>query len=316
MRSCAHTALAAGTRRSAARPRLDDKVVQRKFEGRLAVGALGRGGVRLLAHRQQSADVDVGHQIEGRDGLHRLGQARGDGGAHGIERHLFVRDAIEQRLDLRGAGAGRQRTAGSGRGLLDVGGHDAAARPGAFDIRKIDAALAGEPPRQRGDDGAARQLGWTVIALRRAHFAPGTHVGIGERTTVRPLIGARAGIQGCLAPDPRFRGGERSLWRARRGDSLRRRSRRRARRCPAAVVDHRHHGADLGGLADLEADIGQRAGDGRGHFHRGLVGLDLEQVVARLHASPAALNHLTILPSATVSPSCGIRTSIYVPRVT
>src|SRR5512135_2028037 len=27
--------------------------------------------------------------------------------------------------------------------------------------------------------------------------------------------------------------------------------------------------------------------------------------------SPAALNHFTILPSATVSPSCGIRTSMY-----
>src|SRR4029078_4858538 len=30
-------------------------------------------------------------------------------------------------------------------------------------------------------------------------------------------------------------------------------------------------------------------------------------------ASPADLNHLLILPSATVSPSCGIRTSIYFP---
>ena len=32
--------------------------------------------------------------------------------------------------------------------------------------------------------------------------------------------------------------------------------------------------------------------------------------------SPADLNHFTILPSATVSPSCGISTSIYFPRVT
>src|SRR4029453_15019235 len=32
-----------------------------------------------------------------------------------------------------------------------------------------------------------------------------------------------------------------------------------------------------------------------------------------LTASPADLNHLVILPSATVSPSCGISTSIYGP---
>ncbi len=33
-------------------------------------------------------------------------------------------------------------------------------------------------------------------------------------------------------------------------------------------------------------------------------------------SSPAVLNHFTILPSATVSPSCGIRTSIHFPRIT
>src|SRR6516165_8975270 len=33
-----------------------------------------------------------------------------------------------------------------------------------------------------------------------------------------------------------------------------------------------------------------------------------------LTASPAALNHLVILPSATVSPSCGIKISISAPR--
>jgi len=32
-----------------------------------------------------------------------------------------------------------------------------------------------------------------------------------------------------------------------------------------------------------------------------------------LTASPADLNHFTILPSATVSPSCGIRTSTLIP---
>ena len=35
---------------------------------------------------------------------------------------------------------------------------------------------------------------------------------------------------------------------------------------------------------------------------------------AVMMASPADLNHLVILPSATVSPSCGISTSIYASR--
>src|SRR5262249_1916290 len=48
--------------------------------------------------------------------------------------------------------------------------------------------------------------------------------------------------------------------------------------------NHRHHGADLRHLADIEANFGQCAGGGRWYFHRGLVGLDLKEVVAWLHS--------------------------------
>ena len=49
---------------------------------------------------------------------------------------------------------------------------------------------------------------------------------------------------------------------------------------------------------------------GRGHLHRYLVGLDFKQIVAGSIGSPVDLNHCVIFPSATVSPSCGISTSI------
>src|SRR6185503_19034043 len=176
-------------------------------------------------------------------------------------------------------GAVRHGTARGGR-LVDIGGDDAATRPGAADKRKIDAALAGQPPRQRGGVGTARRLGRAVIALGRAYFAERVHVRIGQRRSFGPLVPAQAGIQffpslyrGAL--DPRFRRGERRLRRVRWSGGLwpHRLSRRR---------DHRHHGAYFGGLTDLEANIGERPGGGGRHFHRCLVGLDLKQVVARL----------------------------------
>ena len=114
------------------RPGLDDEVVERELEGRLAVLAFGRGGIGLLAHGDQAVGVDVGGQIEMRNGLLRLDQTAGDGRAHRIERHFLVSDALIQRLDLRRAGAGcaRRRCACRPR-LLHVAGDDTAVRPGA-----------------------------------------------------------------------------------------------------------------------------------------------------------------------------------------
>ena len=113
------------------RPGLDDEVVERQLEGGLAVLALRRGGIRLLAHGDEPADIHIGGQIEMRDGLLGLDQPLGDGRAHPVERHFLVSDALVQRLDLRGAGAGRHAARRGGSRLLDVGGNDAAVRAGA-----------------------------------------------------------------------------------------------------------------------------------------------------------------------------------------
>src|SRR5664279_3802448 len=87
---------------------------------------------------------------------------------------------------------------------------------------------------------------------------------------------------------PKLRSGVRTSRKGWSGGGARRRSLRR--RCcgrgawrGTGTGDHRHHGADLGHLADAESDLAERAGAGGRHFHRSLVGLDLEQVVARLH---------------------------------
>ena len=136
MRSSAHTAFAAGTRCSASAQRLDDEIVDRELECRVAVLVLRRGGVGLFAQRQQPADLDIGGEIEMRDGLLRLHQPRRDGAAHAVERHFFERRGAIQRLDLLGGrtcgrrrGARRSRT----RRALDVARDDAAVRAGAAD---------------------------------------------------------------------------------------------------------------------------------------------------------------------------------------
>ena len=80
-----------------------------------------------------------------------------------------------------------------------------------------------------------------------------------------------------------------------------------------AVADHADDGADRRDFAGRHADFAEHAGFGRRHFHRHLVGLDLEQIVARLDRVAGRLEPVVILPSATVSPSCGIRIFISIP---
>jgi hypothetical protein len=86
----------------------------------------------------------------------------------------------------------------------------------------------------------------------------------------------------------------------------RRRSRRRFRRrrqrrsfggrraCGRATLarDDRDHGADKRHVAHFHLDLGERTGGDRRHLHRNLVGLDLEQVVARLHGIAGRLEPL------------------------
>ena len=105
-----------------------------------------------------------------RNGL-RLRESRRDGAAHAVERHFLVAAGGVQRLDLGGAGTFRPRgkRCGGWR-IFNIARDDAALRTGAAQAGKIDAALGGEPARQRRDSDSARQPRRAEIALRRAHF--------------------------------------------------------------------------------------------------------------------------------------------------
>src|SRR3974377_1322500 len=63
MRSSAHTALAARKRLTSPAPGPDDEIVERKLERRPPV-LLWRRGVRLFAHRDQPAGIEIAGQIE------------------------------------------------------------------------------------------------------------------------------------------------------------------------------------------------------------------------------------------------------------
>ena len=212
-----------------------------------------------------------------RDGLLRLHQPRGDGLAHAVERHFLERHVAIERQHL-----GRRRTArhGSARARLrggrrlDVARDDAPMRARWRDAAEIDAGLAGEPSCEWRHRVAA-DTGRTEIALRRAHLEERI-----ERAAGGPCGGSRTrGRRGGRCSGGRFG------WRRRRRGSL-----RLGRR--AVARNHCNHGADRRHLAHADADFRERAGGGRRHLHRHLVGLDLEQVVARLHGVAGRLEPL------------------------
>ena len=208
-----------------------------------------------------------------RDGLHRLRQSRRDGAPHAVELHLLVAAGGVERFDLLGCRAfGERRGRGRwSRCLLDVVRDDAAMGAGTADAAKIDAGLGGEPPRQRGDGDAAGEPRRAEIAFRRAHFKERIERHPGSRGPARSRRLRRRG--GCR----RLRGHELSLRRFGR-DRCRRLACRHA--CP--IGDDSHHRANRRHFARRNADFGQNARRRRRHFHRHLVGLDLEQIVARL----------------------------------
>ena len=108
------------------------EVVERQLEGGLAVASLRRGRVGFLAQLAERADVDVGGQVEVRDGLLRLNEPGGDGPAHAVERHFLERHVAIERHDLGGTRAGGCCGAHARRArrcLLDVLRDDAAMRP-------------------------------------------------------------------------------------------------------------------------------------------------------------------------------------------
>jgi 4-hydroxy-tetrahydrodipicolinate synthase len=68
------------------RPGLDDELVERKLERRLAVFVLRRGRIGLLTHCDELAGIHIGGQIEMRDGL------------RGLDRHVAVMGALASRF--------------------------------------------------------------------------------------------------------------------------------------------------------------------------------------------------------------------------
>ena len=220
------------------------------------------------------------------------------------------RVAIE-RLDLRrrrAAAVGdrrRARTARGGRSTSRATMRPCGPEPATRD--EIDAGLGGEPARQRRHDGAAGKLRRAVIALGRAHLEERIELdrrrrrrrsrrssprkrGSGMRgrcagsACLRRRCGARLTRHAGVAPhgaalQPRPRSPRRSRRPAR--------PRRRRRGFPQA----RRPSVDGTSIDTLSVSISNRLSPG-------------------FTASPADLNHFVILPSATVSPSCGISTSM------
>src|SRR6202050_2802805 len=263
----------------------DEKVVERKFERWIAVCILWCGAIGLLAQRDQPPDVDVGGEMEVWNRL-RLREARRDGAAHAVERHFLVAAGRIERLDVGGAGTFRPRgkRCGGWR-IFNIARDDAAPRTRAVQAGKIDPALGGEPPRQRRDSDSAGKPRRTKIALWRAHFE--------ERIEwhLLPLVPANAGTQRPRSLNSRLRGNERSRDFSARGfggRGLSRRTNRRAR----SIRNHAHHGADRRHFAGRDPDFRKHATRRRRHLHRHLVGLDLEQIIARLHRLAGRLEPL------------------------
>ena len=84
---------------------------------------------------------------------------------------------------------------------------------------------------------------------------------------------------------------------------------RRGAAAAAASPSTARRVADVDRLALGHEDLGEHAGAGRGHLGVDLVGRHLEQRLVGVDVSPTCLNHRVIVPSVTVSPSCGIVTS-------
>ena len=171
---------------------------------------------------------------------------------------------------------------------------------GAREARQIDAALGGEPARQRRHARAARR------AAPDRSCAP----------ACAPRRTDRAGRAACGSGSPALRRSRlRCGWRVRRPPAAgRRRFRLRRRRCSPPRRCRRRSPRRWRRPARP-----RRPARGSRRACRSVVdgtSIDILSVSIsnRLSpgftASPADLNHLVILPSATVSPSCGISTSI------
>ena len=129
------------------------------------------------------------------------------------------------------------------------------------------------PPWSRARAGRCRWSALDVDAVRAGHA--GGHRGGVARRRCRRARRARAARRGSARP----------------------RAPAPAPRRPRPTRDAAEHRAHGHGLVGLHEDLGERAGDGRGHLGVDLVGRDLDERPRRPPRSPTCLSHSSTVPS-------------------
>ena len=272
------------------RQRFDDEVVDRDLEGRFSVPVLRGRSVDLLAQGQERVELAIRADVEMRDGLLGLAEAARNGLAHVVVRLLGEGAGREHLLDrlvrggcrLGGRGClgrsfrnsgrgGRSLGAAAGERCLHVAFHHAAMRAGAGDRRQVEVVFLGNAPGERRREGA----GAAIVAVGNWRGLAAAHV-LHRR---RPLVlMSHRHFEILLGRGFARRRRLLDLGLGLRGRSARCRARVLAfRRDHADNVVHRHIGR-----AVRHHDLGERALIDRLDLHRGLVGLDLGDDVARL----------------------------------
>ena len=249
---------------------------------RRGAGAARRGAAGAGGGRGGGAGAARGRRGGRRRGGRRRGRRRR--GADGVDvvEHVVAGDAP--------AGAGAGDGVGVEAVLVDQPAHDRRQQP------VVAGASAAAPARR------ARPRARAARRCRRRAAGAGA-----ARRAGRARRARRRGAGGGSAAVP--------ARRRRRAPARRGAARRRGAAGGAAggrgvgVADDGDHGADVDRVALGHADLGQRAGDRRRHLGVDLVGGHLEQRLVGGDGVADLLNHCVIVPSVTVSPSCGIVTS-------
>ena len=215
-----------------------------------------------------------------RDGLLGLRQPRRDGLAHAVERHFLEWHVAIEREDV---GSGRPCcAAGAAAGACAMPDSTSRATmrpcgPEPVMREQIDAVLAGQPARQRRHRDPAADPRRTEIAFGRADFAEQVHRCDGLCGDANPNSAhSRASGNPVL-------GSGSPLSRGRTEDEAAPASFRAGFGCAASPSPRiTATTAPTFATSPTWTLISESVPpNGRRHLHRGLVGLDLEQVVAR-----------------------------------
>ncbi len=183
MWSSCHQALQAGCCRSAHGGRLENDVVERHL------GAFAEP-LERLARVPGPLHVHLGGEVEGGDRADRLRQSLGDRLSYLGERGVGVRRTVGRPRHGARSGACRRRRAG---GALEIAEDDATLRSRSRHRSDVDAALRGDPARQRGGLHPVSRLGLAARAgppsrraVREASRPAGPRWEPGGRARPRP----------------------------------------------------------------------------------------------------------------------------------